>query len=81
MRLSELVISSLGNSINTKHTEKNSCLYFSNSYKRLKGVMLPKSLYEATVTPINTKSRQRQYKKVNYRPVSLNIEAKIINKM
>ena len=42
---------------------------------------LPNSFYEASINP-DTKTRQRQHKKENYRPISLmNIEAKILNKM
>ena len=42
---------------------------------------LPNSFYEASINPDN-KTRQRQHKKENYRPISLmNTDAKIINKV
>ena len=42
---------------------------------------LPNSFYEASINPDN-KTRQRQHKKENYRPISLmNTDAKIINKI
>ena len=41
---------------------------------------LPNSLYEATITPI-PKSDKDTIKQENYRPISQNIDTKILNKI
>ena len=71
-------MASLGNS--TKHTKKNLYWFFSNSSKILKTNTLQDSFYGAIITPI-LKPDKDTAKKVGYRPISLNIDAKILNKI